>query len=457
MYQLYGQIALRSRTINRVSRILFLLFLLGYTLIACKKSDSNSPNKPSEPLKTEKGVPTGPPVQKMIGAEGGELTSADGNIKIIVAPGTVASPVAFSIEPITNTLYPERATEAAYRLKPEGTTFSKPVSVQFKYNVATLSAGQEDQLAMGWQTPEGTWKIEPTALDKTNRTLTVETTHFSDWTKFAVFELYTRQAVLRTSEETTIALLGKGSTSAADDEFLAPLDLAEAVNGAYRISSGKWKIIKGGGTLKTLKTTSGSAKIPSSVTYTAPDNITGNEEEVEIVVELEGQFNINDPKASGGVRRFSKLILITKLTIVKVHLSLRLGSEEIIFTGNEVSAIAPPNTSHTNIQAKNAQMQVDIQIIGKGVGAYPCGNVALEGKAGISIFRLSNADAYGTSYLKCNGGVGYSTNPVNITAFAEVGKIIEGGFAGVVFQQNTFQCDPPSLPAVISFAVPRSQ
>jgi hypothetical protein len=146
-------------------------------------------------------VPAGTFVSKAIGPAGGELVSADGKLKIKVPSGAVNADVQFGIQPVTNTLFEGNTTRMTYRLLPEGTPFSKPVSLTFTYTDDDLQRTSEDVMAVAWQQPDGAWKIVPARLNKTNKTVTAETTHFSDWTTTGGFELRVDREVLLPMKE----------------------------------------------------------------------------------------------------------------------------------------------------------------------------------------------------------------------------------------------------------------
>jgi hypothetical protein len=428
-------------------QFLFYLGLFFLLLAGCKKPGAD-PEEKAAPIKTEKGVSTGAAVTKMIDAAGGELLSGDGRLVVTVPAGTVTAPTAFSIEPITNTLYGERKVKPAYRLKPEGVSFARPVRLQFKYDAAQLTAGQEDLQGIAFQTQEGYWKVEPSALDKANRTLTVETTHFSDWSHTVLLELHSEKRVLMTEEMTELWI-----TSAGENDLLTNLGLYD-LPGRMQLSSIKnWRVLNGGGQLEPF---SEASNLLNKAKYTAPGTVSGTGE-VEVGVELNGQFRISDPSASGGARLFSQVHLIEKLIVIGSGISVNLGGTEYLFSGNKVQATG--NSAAYIIAGDNAQASISIQFNGVGVGSYPCGFFNIPGNAGIQFFIKSSSDSYATSYIQCGQStMGYSGAPVDIEKFPGVGGMIEGGFSGAVFKNNADPCPrPPSLPLTVRFAALRSR
>lgn len=163
-----------------------ILFLFGLT--ACRNSTETATPEPTRGTVRSKGDFAGAPVQKTIGPEGGTLTSPDNQLTLIIPAGAVPAPVAFSVTPVVNTL--PGSPGNSYRLLPEGTPFAKPVTIRYTYSAGALDSTSADALYLAYQSNDGIWQFLPgTKLDAAARTLTVETTHFSDWAPFAAFWL----------------------------------------------------------------------------------------------------------------------------------------------------------------------------------------------------------------------------------------------------------------------------
>lgn len=198
----------------------FILCFLLTGLFACQKStDGILPGDPAKPDSTstipvqtgvvyEKGIPTGGAVQKTIGPEGGTLASANGTLQLTIPAGAVAQATNFTIQSVTPTL-PGLIGKQSFRLLPEGITFAKPVTLQFHYQEDELAGTSSQLLFMAYQGNDGIWKALPnTELDEATRTLTVNTTHFSDWGAFAEFFLLADREPLNAGESTNLTLVG---------------------------------------------------------------------------------------------------------------------------------------------------------------------------------------------------------------------------------------------------------
>lgn len=405
-------------------RVLLLVTLLGQAFYSCKKGgDANPPGNP-DPITTEKGVVNGTLTSKLIGAAGGDLASADGMLKLSVPAGAVSSNTEFSIQPITNTLFEGGKAKLAYRLLPEGTTFSKPITLEFSYTDSDLSGTLEELMTVAWQQPDGAWKLVPTRLNKATKTLTVETTHFSDWTTTGGFELRIDKEVLRTTEKAKLTVV-----TATGDDLLAHLTVSRD-DQANLTALGKWKIIEGQGSLETK---SGSRGFEYEAIYTAPATISGRKV-VVITVEAEGFNGIKDPSVSGGIRRSGKIILFGRLIVSDNFLTGSLNGIPFGFFGEEV--IATSFNGMIAIRAGDASGEILLSIHGNTAGSYPCGQFILPGKAGISLGVLGDQSFFYThAYFECTQTAEqkYSSGSIVISKWPDVGGVAEGSFSGPVY------------------------
>ncbi len=96
-----------------------------------------------------------------------------------------------TIEPITN--HVSLAVGGGYRLGPEGTTFSQPVTLTFKYTDGMLGDKPAETLWITTQNNDGSWSANiRSVVDVTAKTVTAKTTHFSDWALGRFIDLQTR-------------------------------------------------------------------------------------------------------------------------------------------------------------------------------------------------------------------------------------------------------------------------
>ena len=173
------------------------LLAFCFLVTSCKKESVGGDETPpvDENTETPVGIPLGNAVSKKIGAQGGELTSPDGTVKIIIPAGALTEEKEISIQPITSEL--PSAIGNAYRLTPHGTQFAKPVSIVFNYKVEDLENTLPEFLDIAFQDNKGSWQAMVNAtVDKAAKQVRVQTTHFSDWTYFKSIELDPSEATV---------------------------------------------------------------------------------------------------------------------------------------------------------------------------------------------------------------------------------------------------------------------
>jgi hypothetical protein len=148
---------------------------------------------------TEVGTPEGEKVSNDIGPAGGTLASADGRLTLTVPKNAVTETTAFSIQPITNKA--ETGVGLAYRLEPDGMIFTTPLEISVRYDEEDLEGTLPEALFLAYQDQSGAWHA-PTAarLDQAARTLTISTTHFTDFTVATRIQVRPRQRTLYVGE-----------------------------------------------------------------------------------------------------------------------------------------------------------------------------------------------------------------------------------------------------------------
>ena len=174
-----------------MKRKFFLAAIAGSLLMSSCSKDNNIVTEPpggSTETKTPVGLPIGTAITKTIGTTGGEISSNDGRIKVIIPAGALDAPKEFNIQAISNEL-PEGIGQA-YRLGPHGSQFSKPVTVLFNYMPADTMDTRAEFLDIAYQDEQGTWQMMTnTVLNKTQHSIAVATSHFSDWGYFKSIKL----------------------------------------------------------------------------------------------------------------------------------------------------------------------------------------------------------------------------------------------------------------------------
>lgn len=202
---------------------LFLICLLA----GCKKEDIEKkvPDFSNlKPVVTARGTSQGAPRTAQIGPAGGELRSEDGRLTVSIPAGAVSSTVTVGVEPISNTA--PLGLGRGYRVTPEGVNFAKPVKLTFSYDNAMLRGTAAEFLWITSQKPNGTWEghllSEP---DPATRTVSTETSHFSDWAmgKMIDLALTPSSAHVKTGESVDIMVTGFLTYDDIKDDVLVPL------------------------------------------------------------------------------------------------------------------------------------------------------------------------------------------------------------------------------------------
>lgn len=193
---------------------------------------------------TEIGTPVGDKITKQIGAAGGTLSSRDGRLTLTVPPNAVSEATAFAIQPITNKM--ENGLGSGYRFEPDGRVFANALQLTFHYADQDLEGTVPEALSIAYQDNKGSWHA-PSAkkLDESAKTLTISTTHFTDFAPIVEARIVPTKAQVYVGKSIDIGVFTcKGGCN------------------YVRTQTGKWKV-RGEGTIKQSPTIEG-------VAYTAP-------------------------------------------------------------------------------------------------------------------------------------------------------------------------------------------
>lgn len=188
---------------------LFLVLFLACGFLACKKpgSPDGTPDpQPQQPDVRPHGTPVGTSIKKTIGAAGGTIASG-GNITVDIPAGALAANTELTLQEVTNTL--PGSPGKSFRLEPEGIKFAKPITLTIPYTDELLADTiQPEALFLAYQDKAGGWRfMAQSRVDKANRTVKVETDHFSDWTLYPLFWLHTDLDYLSIGKTTELQVL----------------------------------------------------------------------------------------------------------------------------------------------------------------------------------------------------------------------------------------------------------
>ena len=177
--------------------------------VACQDETTSPPGddveQPVAPVPTPVGTPTGAVASATIGSAGGSLASHDGALTLTVPAGAVSAGTEITIQPITNHAWGGIGT--AYRLLPDGLTFSQPVSLSFRADPTKLGTSAEF-LHVATQEADGNWyTLKTSSFNLTTGTFTAQTTHFTDFTLVAGLQLVPGNAFVKRGEAVTLQVI----------------------------------------------------------------------------------------------------------------------------------------------------------------------------------------------------------------------------------------------------------
>ena len=229
--------------VSRNHKILIPLFILTIGALGC----SLLTNRVKEPeviaVTTAVGTPNGTATTQSIGPAGGSIATADGRLTLKIPQNALSSTVNVTIQPITD--QSPGGLGKAYRLEPNGQTFGTPVEVSFRYDDKDLAGTSPEALDVAYQDAEGFWRVfQSVNRDQANKTLTVTTTHFTDFTTETLFQLVPNRAVVRVGKSVELVLNSCGRKDFIDKLFklsgscLPVSTLVAAVNWTVNGTSG---------------------------------------------------------------------------------------------------------------------------------------------------------------------------------------------------------------------------
>jgi hypothetical protein len=247
--------------------------------------------------KTALGTPSGAPSSASIGAAGGTLASPDGRLELTVPAGALAATTTVSIQPISSTA--PGAIGAGYRLQPEGVTFAAPVTLRMTYSEADVAGGSPQTLGIATQAADGSWRRRSATVDTVARTVSVTTTHFSDWSLVQGLQLRPGQASVRVGQKLSLDVAycyagptgGAYESGYACDTELLPLNLGVGVCAVNGVAGGN-------ATVGTVSYADGTA------TYVAPASVPSP---ATVAVSCE---------ARPGNGRGAKQVLVANVTVI---------------------------------------------------------------------------------------------------------------------------------------------
>ena len=326
-----------------------------------------------------------------------------------IPAGALTSATDIGIQPITNEV--PGGLGNAYRLTPDGLTFSQPVKLSFSYSGVDLGGTPAAALGVATQTAAKTWELLADAIiDEDAETVTVATTHFTDFSLLEGFQIRPPSTRVHVGDKTVLNVrncfnpdgptqdesgdvLGGGvyqcdieSTDLDATPLLAtPNVLAWYVEG-----------IKGGNS--TVGTVAGNGR--ASATYTAPA-MAPDPSTVAVSAELAGE--------KGGKLLVTASVEITNELSYKgsVHYTATGTGQSITLTGDDVlwTDVAPTGTS--SLKTFKASGMLNATITVDDCNPFR-GSVHVEGTLdfhvpGEGLYSFDMGTPSGDAIISCNG------------------------------------------------------
>lgn len=374
-------------------------------LSACSKKEDAGENPRREDPAQEQGTPTPvgaldgtPKSQTVIGAAGGYFISADAELRVTFPPGALTGDQTVSIERIVN--HNPLGIGHGYRLKPEGITFAKPVSLTFNYFRNDTIAYPVEAMRVAYQNSKGVWMAVPGAeINTDRRTVTVQTTHFSDWSQFTPVRLDVKQPVVGVGSSTPVTLI-------LDDDFLAPLNREKPMKAGLPLND---KFIKGWNL-------NGPGRIlgnGATVRYVAPPAIT-TPPESRATVSVEVFRELGKPATM-------KVNAVIKTMEGFVRISID-GGDEFTMQANPIAKVGDHFQLSSNTPGYSTGMVLSWPF---GVGTHGYSIEPKPDKAVVSLFY--NDANYGHTYLAGNEATA-SPGAVTITSMGVIDGLVTGTF-----------------------------
>ncbi|SHH53910.1 ZU5 domain-containing protein [Chryseolinea serpens] len=347
------------------------MFTLAMVLASCSDADNPSPSpQHNDPVITGEGTPNGEPTSALIGAQGGSLSASDGQFTLTVPAGALSANTNISIQPITNE--GPLGVGAAYRLQPEGLTFAVPVKLTFSYTTEMLTGIPEDFLWIITQADDGSWNaLLKSEVNAAAKTVSVATTHFSDWAAGKFIDLSLTPASTKVMKGDAIQLIITGFSPNDEEDELVPLapitsesddlvPLTRIPPVESRMMTFKVKEWTLNGSAAPVSNSNGQLESSkNTATYTAPDKIP-SVNPVAVSVELE---------ASNKEGRKLKYLLTSNITVVDsdLYLSVTVDGQTHVYYQYGYNGTIPPNGNDISIANSGLSDEDVLEIVGTRV------------------------------------------------------------------------------------------
>lgn len=207
---------------------LLCVFLPAFVLLAACKKDpkpvepgTELPGKiPSDPKARPIGEPIGPGIVAMVTPAGATITSADGSFKLRIPVGAVNANTDILVQEVKNTA--PGAVGRSFELQPHGTVFQKPVTLEFSWEGHESWVNIPEAMGIAWQDEKNFWRLtKAPVIDKVKKTVSVQTTHFSNWALLQWLQLEPVATTVKAGGQAQLTV--KSYIPLSGDDLLTPL------------------------------------------------------------------------------------------------------------------------------------------------------------------------------------------------------------------------------------------
>ena len=165
------------------------------------------PSPPPTGIPTNVGEPVGEPVTQEVGPEGGTISWADGKFRLVFPQGALRNSTTITVQPISHTL--DLALGTAFDFGPNGLNFQKPVEFYYQYTDEDLLGTSPEFVHIAFQDEKNIWQsMRKVEVNRANKTLKANLTHFSKWSFFASAMIRPGQKTLNVKQSVELEIVG---------------------------------------------------------------------------------------------------------------------------------------------------------------------------------------------------------------------------------------------------------
>ena len=413
-----------------------LLLSLCLGIAACEKKEvvqpGPAPEKPTTEVPlvgepTAVGTPTGDKISQTIGAGGGVIRTADGNVSLSIPAGALSQPTTISLQPIENKAF--QGIGSAYEFSPDGLKFAKPAQLTVKYAAGSLNGTSPEAIGIAFQDDKRVWQGTAAQVNPAEGTFTASVPHFSSWAFFKYYSLFPDAETLAPTQVLKLEVLYlKGSAMDPDVPVVDPNGEVNVVPltppQVLKASQVKNWQVNGNPASAGFSETYGGLTVldqGAAAEYKAPSKVPAiPHNPVAVSVELKS--------------RKAQLILISNLTIAAENEMYIKGqrfenplTEALYMPGAFSLLMSDRRVNHADVSGITASVFRTI----KAAGSFPLGE-----ECEITAQLAGDDNIYKSYWTDAQGETQYDDGQVTITDFNGPGKPVAGTVSATLHYQS---------------------